>query len=56
MSTGSSRDDSIDDKIRILSKDPDILHRLVNSFAPSIHGLEIVKEAILYQYGGLFMS
>jgi replicative DNA helicase Mcm len=52
LSPSTIRDDAIDKKIHKLSKDPDILHRLIKSFAPNIHGLEIVKEAILYNLVG----
>jgi len=38
-----------EEKILELSKDPDLIKKLVNSIAPSIYGHEKVKEALLLQ-------
>jgi replicative DNA helicase Mcm len=40
-------------KIMELAKDPEIYNKLINSIAPSLYGLEYVKEAIVLQlFGG----
>lgn len=42
------------EKIHDLAKDPEIYKKFINSIAPSIYGLEEVKEAILLQlFGGV---
>ena len=46
---------SPEDEMAILeaSRDPDIYHRLVQSIAPTIYGMDNIKEAIMYQmFGG----
>lgn len=39
-------------KILELSKDPKIIQKVIDSFAPGIYGHDQVKEAILYQFAG----
>ena len=42
-----------EEKILELSKDPNVYEKFINSIAPSIYGLEHIKEAILLQmFGG----
>jgi replicative DNA helicase Mcm len=45
-------DPSINQRVAELSKDPDLIQILTQSFAPSIHGLEKIKLAILYHLVG----
>jgi len=45
-------DPSINHRVTELSKDPDIIQRLVQSFAPSLYGLNNIKMAILYHLVG----
>lgn len=40
------------EKIKKLSEDPDIYNMLIRSFAPHIHGHEIIKESILLLLAG----
>jgi len=43
-----------EEKFRIMSQDPDLQKKLVNSIAPSIYGYELVKKALLLQlFGGV---
>jgi replicative DNA helicase Mcm len=45
-------DPSINQRVTELSKDPDIIHKLVKSFAPNLYGLNNIKMAILYHLVG----
>ncbi len=45
-----SRED--EERIKKLASDPDVYRKLVSSIAPSIYGLETIKEAILLQLVG----
>ncbi len=43
-----------EEKIREVAKDPNIVEKIVKSIAPSIYGMEDVKEAIAYMlFGGI---
>jgi len=43
-----------EEKIREVAKDPNIVEKIVKSIAPSIYGMEEVKEAIAYMlFGGI---
>lgn len=45
---------SDEDKIIDLSKDPEVIEKIINSVAPSIHGNEDIKEAVALQlFGGV---
>jgi len=45
-------DDSINQRVTTLSKDPDLIKKLAESFAPSLYGLTNIKLAILYHLVG----
>jgi replicative DNA helicase Mcm len=47
-----SIDESDQENFRRVSKDPWFYHKLIRSIAPSIHGMEDIKEAILLQLAG----
>jgi len=43
-----------EERIKTLSKDPEVYKKIVDSIAPSIYGMDKIKEAIMYQlFGGV---
>ena len=45
-------DDSINQRVIALSKDPDLIKKITESYAPSLYGLTDIKLAILYHLVG----
>ena len=45
-------DDSINQRIVELGKDPDLIEKLTQSYAPSLYGLTKIKLTILYHLVG----
>lgn len=40
------------EQINVISKDPKLFHKMINSLAPGIFGHEMIKEALLLQFAG----